>query len=197
MVKRWFERSRPEIERFLEEVSQSVARDYHRAFGGAFGFGGALSLEQEPGAVGIAAPGVEDVSEHAALLLPVAGALAISLLVTGPFLLVGAAAGGFLAKRLQSAQAAAVREQLVADLPAVVEAATEPLLGALAASADRWFESFEEALRNQFRNDCAARAEAFAHAAGDPAAQAGTHAETERMLAELAALIPSTAGATR
>ncbi len=185
MVKRWFEAKIPEIERFLGELSSHVAQDYRRAFGGVFGFGDALRVEASRGPAP-ATMAVEDVSEYYGVALPAVGALAVGLLIAGPFLLVGAAAGGFIAKRIHASQTETLRDRILLELPNVVDAAIEPPVAGMGRAIDAWFTSLDAALRRQFESDTALR-QADLERATDarPEARASVVQSTDAALAAL------------
>jgi hypothetical protein len=157
LVKRWFEQQTPRIEHFLGEFSTVVAQEYGEHFGTTFGYVG----DRLAGGATLDGDGrsltAEDPNEYIGLALPAAGYIAAAFLATGPFVIVGLVAGGLLGKRLRDMQVETIRQQLLAELPAVIEEVTARPVEMLYQAIDTWFAGMLSALDQQFQSDLLSR----------------------------------------
>lgn len=156
-MKRWFEGRQPQIEMFLNEFSTAISLEYSRHFGTVFGYvGGRLPLAKPVGNVSHSLH-AEDPNDMVTMAMPAVGYLAASFLIGGPFVILGMVGGALFGKKLHDEKAMASRQQLIAELPAVVDAATSQMLEALLTSVDQWFEEMLSALSDNFDSDLALR----------------------------------------
>lgn len=190
LMKHWFEVRVPVIDRFLREFSAEVAADYHTHFGEVLVDPPKLALgDGSPGAVSLREIAVADANEYVQYALPAAGALAVGFLLTGPFVIVGAACGAVAAKVMRDREVTATRETLSALLPDLVDGAITPTLTELERRVDDWFSQFATALQNQYARDVARRRSEFERArSGKPEQIASRIAEAETWLSRITSL---------
>ena len=155
-VKRWFEARGPELERFLHEFSEHVAVQYTQYFESKLSLQlGAHPLlpraqEVEPNVI---AGQSSNHTEYVVRALPAVGGLGAMFLLSGPFVLVGAAAGAVAGHWLQKQKAEEARDQLVSDLRQITERGAEPAMEALGSHIDDWFGGFVQSLRTQLEEE--------------------------------------------
>ena len=190
-VKRWFEGHMPEVERYLVAFCGQLAGEYRAHFGES------LAIPQD-GLDARALPRdvqldlqVDDSNEYLLFALPAASGLAAALLLTGPFAIVGFAAGGLAAKWKRDQDAAAARQALCGALPGVVDAAVQPLRKGIEEQIDGWFARLTAAVHAQYARDVARRREDFETAAAGRVAAAST-GDVRAMMNDLEPILRST-----
>ncbi len=172
-VKRWFEGHMPEMERYLAAFSTRLAGEYRTHFGDALAIPQhGFDARELPRDVTVDLQ-AEDSNEYLLYALPAAGGLAAALLLTGPFALVGMAAGGLAAKWKRDQDVAQARQALCEALPGAVDAALEPLRKRLDEQIDAWFAQLTTAVHDQYAKDLTRR-RAELEAAASARASGGT-----------------------
>jgi small GTP-binding protein len=150
--KRWFEQKANVINKFLKDFVSKVSKEFNKKFKNQFYF--ACMDISRPEGINLPNGDFENKFQANDTLiqgLPVAGLLLSSILIGGPFAIVGMYAGRFLSTKLKKEETDQIRETLLQEIPACVEKTSFEFQNKIFTNIDSWFDKLVDGVKENYK----------------------------------------------